>query len=103
MTKLEAVKKFVAVRPEEEDDRQLAEDDRQDAKVARLDVVAGPLPQPALFVRVCVGETDAGRGDVDVRAHWTTSAPVATMPATLVGIPAVIACTTSCCVVLSRS
>ena len=35
-------------------------------------------------------------GDVDFRAHDASSGVVSGMPATLVGIPAVIACTISC-------
>ena len=37
------------------------------------------------------------------RAHTGGSGPVAAIPATLIGRPAVIACTTSSCVVLARS
>ena len=37
-----------------------------------------------------------------LRAH-VGSGPVAAIPATLIGLPAVIACTTSSCVVLARS
>ena len=89
---------------EEEDDRELAEDDREDAEVARLEVVAGGLPHPpGTLGSAAVGERDARCHDVRLGAHWATSAPVAAMPATFVGMPAVIAWTTSCCVVLSRS
>jgi D-xylose transport system ATP-binding protein len=41
--------------------------------------------------------------NVGVGAHWPASDTVSATPATLVGIPAVIACTTSCCVVAARS
>ena len=89
---------------EEDDDERQADDDRQDPEVARPHVVVDPAPEPCLRLGfVSFGETDPRCRDVDFRAHDASSGAVAGMPATLVGIPAVIACTTSCCVVFSRS
>ena len=52
---------------------------------------------------VSLRDARSRRYDVGAGAHDATSASVAAMPETFVGTPAVIACTTSCCVVLSRS
>ena len=80
---------------EEEDDRKLTDDDRQNTQVARLDVVPSLLPEAGALDLLFPGRKPAFGCDVD-SAHCTTSAPVAAMPDTFVGIPAVIACTTSC-------
>ena len=47
--------------------------------------------------------TSSGRGRDRVRAHTGGSGAVCGIPETFVGTPAVIACTTSCCVVCLRS
>ena len=85
---------------EERDDEDLADDDRQDAEIPRLEVSDRSLPDALLLLGVRRAELRGG--DVD-RAHATTPASTSATPATLVGIPAVIACTTSCCVVVARS
>ncbi len=86
------------------DDQDLAEDDREHAEVAGLDVAESPLPEArALLGIVSPGQPDPRRDDLGVGAHDTTSGAVSAMPDTLVGIPAVIAWTTSCCVVVARS
>ena len=90
---------------EEDDDEDLPEDDREDAEIARLDIVEraaiGTLESARLLVfgsrPVLTDDLDPGRG------HAGAPACVAGMPETLVGTPAVIACTTSSCVVFSRS
>mgnify|MGYP003693901075 CR=1 FL=1 len=103
-TKFPAVKKFVAREAEVRDDQDLAEDDREDAEVPRLDVGDRALPETrSLLGVVPSGQPDAGRDDLGVGAHETISGAVSAMPDTLVGIPAVIAWTTSCCVVAARS
>src|SRR5262249_57538563 len=82
---------------EEDDDEHETDADRQDAEVSRLPVVERPAPDPCLCLGlVSFGESDSRCGDVDVRAHDASSGAVSGMPATFVGIPAVIACTTSC-------
>src|SRR6185312_10334742 len=90
--------------PEEQDHHGQADDDRQRAEVAGAQVQPGAGPEAGnaarellLLVRGCC----AGPDDVDC-AHASTPA-VEGMPATLVGLPAVIASTTSCCVVERRS
>src|SRR5262249_53496848 len=86
--------------PEEDDDRNLADDDRDDSEVPGAEIGADPLEEAGVLfrgVRFCCSRIDGLRG-----AHY--DAPVvAGMPATFVGIPAVIAATTSCWVVFSRS
>ncbi len=88
---------------EEGDDQHLADDDRQNAQVSRLEVVDRALPEPGALLGVPLGQPDTRRDDLGVGAHETISGAVSAIPATFVGIPAVIACTTSCCVVFSRS
>ncbi len=89
---------------EEHDDQGQTDDDRQDPEVARTQVVERSTPEPSLRLDlVSFGESDPRCGDVDFRAHDASSGVVSGMPATLVGIPAVIACTTSCWVVFSRT
>src|SRR4029079_10305456 len=83
-------------------DQDLADDHRQDAEVPRADVGLRALPEAGLLGRVAVRHLDAGCDDVGPGAHVTSPA-VSAMPATFVGIPAVIAETTSCCVVVARS
>ena len=74
LMKLGAVKKLRRGEAEEGDDRHLADDDRQDAEVARLDVVADPLPEPGVLLwRLSCGEADARRHDVGFGAHDATS------------------------------
>ena len=103
-TKFPAVKKFVAVKPKYATIEDLAEDDREHAEVAGLDIAESPLPEArALLGIVSPGQPDPRRDDLGVGAHDTTSGAVSAMPDTLVGIPAVIAWTTSCCVVVARS
>jgi hypothetical protein len=85
------------------DDQDLADDDRQDAEVARLDVADRPLPEGPVFELVALGEPDARGDDVGSFGHATISGAVSAMPATLVGTPAVIAWTISCSVVFARS
>ena len=97
----EEVRRFEA---EEDDDQSKTDDDRQDPEVARPHVVERSTPEPAfLFRLLLLGETDPRGGDVDFGAHDASSGVVSGIPATLVGIPAVIACTTCCWVVCSRS
>ena len=89
---------------EEDDDQHQTDDDGHDAEVARLHVVVGPAPDPGVLLGlVPLGQRNARSGDVHVRAHKIASAPVSAMPETLVGMPAVMACTTSCWVVCCRS
>ena len=49
------------------------------------------------------GTSGSGAARGRVRAHTGGSGSVCGIPETFVGTPAVIACTTSCCVVCSRS
>jgi len=87
---------------EEGYDEDQADDDRQHTEVSGPHVVACSLPNP----RLCLGpfrEPDARHGDVGLGAHVASSGTFSGTPATRVGIPAVIACTTSCCVVVARS
>src|SRR6266566_6545825 len=89
---------------EEDDDHRQADDDRQDPEVPGPEVVVRPTPDPHLLLGdFPFRETDPRCGDVEVRAHDASSGAVVGIPATFVGIPAVIACTTSCWVVFSRS
>src|SRR5690242_18881986 len=89
---------------EEDDDERDPDDDRQDAEVPGAHVVVRPAPEPWRGTRlVAFGETDPRCGDVEVRAHDASSGAASGIPATLVGIPAVIACAITCWVVLSRS
>src|SRR5262249_22692796 len=83
---------------EEDDDEDEAEDDRQDAEVPRLEVVddaADLAGQPGLLRLVGRGALvladDLGAGG----AHGVAPA-VDGIPETFVGMPAVIASTTSC-------
>ncbi len=99
-TKFDAVKKFVAVKLKNPTMSDLADDDGQDAEIPRLEVSDRSPPDALLLVGI--RRAELGGGDVD-RAHATTPASTSATPATFVGIPAVIACTTSCCVVLARS
>ena len=85
---------------EEPDDEDLADDDWQDTEIPRLEVPDRSLPDALLLFGIRRAEVRGG--DVD-RAHATTPASTSATPATFVGIPAVMACTTSCCVVLARS
>ena len=85
---------------EEDDDQSQTDDDRQNPEVAGPHIVERSAPEPAFFFDLLLGgKTDARCSDVDVRAHVASSGAVSGTPATLVGIPAVIACTTSCWVV----
>ena len=103
-TKFAAVKKLVAVKLKKATISDLADHDRQDAEIPRLEVVECTPPDPRLLLGlVALGQPDTRGDDVGVGAHETISGAVSAIPATLVGIPAVIAWTTSCCVVLSRS
>ena len=89
---------------EEEDDQHEAEDDREDSEVARPQVVECPSPDSSLNLGFLLRrKSDARCRDVGLGAHVASSGTVSAMPATLVGIPAVMACTTSCCVVVARS
>ena len=103
LTKFGAVKKFVAVTLKYADDQDLCEYDREHAEVSRPDVADGPLPEALVLGVVSARQPDTGCDDVRAGAQATTSVSVSAMPATLVGIPAVMACTTSCCVVVARS
>ena len=104
LTKLDDSEEVARRDGEEGHDRHLTEQHRHDAEVARLHVVDGSLPGAGELLRlVSLREPDSGRYDVGAGAHDATSESVAAMPETFVGTPAVIACTTSCCVVLSRS
>ena len=90
---------------EEDDDDRQTDDDRQDAEIARPDVVEDP---PAEALRCLLRGQGGGRvlpDDLDRRLgrHPTGASVAPAMPATFVGTPAVIACTTSCCVVFARS
>ena len=82
------------------DDRDLAEDDRQDAEISGSDVALGALPEPGLLGRV--RRLDPWSDDVGPGGH-SSSPAVSAIPATFVGIPAVIAVTTSCWLVAARS
>ncbi len=86
---------------EEDDDEDEAEDDRQHTEIPRPQVVERPLPDPLLRLGlVSLGEPDAGCGDLGFDfCHVASSGTFSEIPATFVGTPAVIACTTSCCVV----
>src|SRR4051794_9752347 len=82
---------------EEDDDESEPDDDRQDAEVPGAHVVVRPAPEPYVDTSlVSFGETDSRCRYVDVRAHVASSGAASGIPATLVGIPAVIACTISC-------
>ena len=75
LTKLSAVKKFVALKLKKTTISDQADHDRQDAEVARLEVVERSLPEPELLL----GSSPPGRPmprrrDVDVGAHGATSA-----------------------------
>src|SRR5581483_5906269 len=89
---------------EEDDDEDEREDDREDAEIARADVRRRAVKQPEqpcglfLFRSRALVLAD----DLDVRGRHTGAVAVAGIPETFVGTPAVIAWTTSCCVVLSR-
>ncbi len=101
-TKFAAVKKFVAVKLKYATISDLADDDREDAEVPRLEVVERALPEPRLLLGlVPLGQPDA-RARRSSASVLTRRSPARSprCPATLVGIPAVIAWTTSCCVVV---
>ena len=68
-----------------------------------LTLVTARCQSPSLLGVSPFGQPDAGRDDVGVGAHATISGAVSAIPATFVGTPAVIAWTTSCCVVVERS
>src|SRR5262249_52872951 len=90
---------------EDEDDDPECDDDRPAAEVARPDAVDDPGRPRVDLGRFRLGRRrlDRGlRGDA-VGGHADTCVAVPGMPETLVGTPAVIAWTTSSCVVLSRS
>ena len=98
-TKFDAVKKFVAVK-------------LKNPTMRISPITTGRTPRfPDLRFPIarcqtpsCSSESGGPRsgGDVD-RAHATTPASTSATPATFVGTPAVMACTSSCCVVLARS
>ena len=105
LTKLSAVKKFVALKLKKTTMKMSPSDDREDAEVAGLDVVH-PAPVEAgetARLRLLCGRRRALADHVG-RAHCAApAAAVVGMPETFVGTPAVIASTTSCCVVFARS
>ena len=84
-------------REEDDDDRQ-ADGDRQAAEVAALEV----LPDPGPEALVGLGDVEGGCGSGFGFGRHGVASSIA-MPETFVGVPAVIACTTSCCVVARRS
>ena len=90
---------------EEDDDEDQAEDDRQDAEVARLEVVddATDLAGRPGRLRLVGRGASVLADDVDVRGAHGVASAVAGIPETFVGMPAVIASTTSCWVVFRRS
>src|ERR1700758_2115781 len=89
---------------EEDDDEDECEDDREDAQVARAHVRRRSAKQPGQSGGLFLFRSWASvlADDLDVRRRHAGAAAVAGIPETFVGTPAVIACTTSCCVVLSR-
>jgi hypothetical protein len=92
LLKLSAVKKFVALKLKKTTNEHQTDGDGQDAEVPRAHVVVRPAPEPCLRLGlVSFGKADPRRGDVDFRAHEANSGVVPGMPATFVGIPAVIA------------
>src|SRR5919198_4019170 len=86
--------------PEEDDDERQSDGDRQAAEVPTLEV----LPDPGAEALLGWGEVEcrAGRGlglgRHDGPSTSTGSSSSIEIPETFVGVPAVIACTTSCCV-----
>ena len=104
LLKLSAVKKFVALKLKKTtmNARPMTIGRIPRFPVLRLSYARRQSPACASTL-VPFRETDPRCRDVDFRAHDASSGAVAGMPATLVGIPAVIACTISCCVVFSRS
>ena len=82
--------------PEDGDDNPEREDHRPAPEVAGLEVVLEPLPERFLLQGLDLGSSSD-------RHYAPAPAFVDAIPATLVGVPAVMACTTSCCVVLARS
>src|SRR5262249_11285579 len=82
---------------EEDDDEDEAEDDRQDAEVSRLEVVDDATDhagQTSLFPLVG-GDASVLADDVGVGGAHGVASAVAGIPETFVGMPAVIASTTS--------
>ena len=93
--KLPGLKKLSALKEKKITMTDQADDHRPAAEVAAADVVPD-APEEALRYLL--------RGGRDrVRAHTGGSGAVCGIPETFVGTPAVIACTTSCCVVCLRS
>src|SRR5579864_1771329 len=88
---------------EEDDDEDERDDDREDAQVARADVRRRAAKQPGQPGGLFLFRSRAPvlADDLDVGGRHAGAA-VAGIPETFVGRPAVIAWTTSCCVVLSR-
>ena len=99
-TKFDAVKKFVAVKLKNATIRTSPSTTGSTPRFPDLRFAIARCQTPSLLLGV--RRAELGGGDVG-RAHATTPASASATPATLVGIPAVIACTTSCCVVVARS
>ena len=103
LLKLSAVKKFVALKLKK---TVISTRPRTIGRTPRLPVLRcrRPLPDARLRLRlVSLGKPDARCRDIGLGAHVASSGTFSGTPATFVGIPAVMACTTSCWVVLSRS
>ena len=86
--------------PEEDDDEQLSDDDREDPEVPRPDIGQHTGAEARRRLTVA-GGLRHGLDDLGC-AHGAVPA-VEGMPATLVGVPAVIAATISCWEVVARS
>ena len=99
-TKFDAVKKFVAVKLK---NPTIRISPMTTGSTPRFPDLRFPTARcQTLSLLFGIRRAEIRDSDVD-RAHATTPASASAMPATFVGIPAVIACTTSCCVVLARS
>src|SRR5581483_5383825 len=90
---------------EDDHDGDLADDDRERAEIAGAEVELCPRPHACEAARelLLLERRRAAVLPNDVRARHASAFAVDGMPATFVGVPAVIASTTACCVVDRRS
>src|SRR5581483_5825784 len=91
---------------EDGDHDDLADDDRNRAEVARAQVQPGAIPEACeagAHLLLVARRGGARPDDVGVCNRHGSSSTAAGIPETFVGVPAVIASTTACCVVERRS